>query len=94
MILSFKRIKKGADQTAGMRRLVYPFVIDRFSSVKAQLYGPLSSKRYKLGCASIGDSDQFAHPRSLTRLIGGLSMGSQAPNVSLGGSPNDSDLTV
>ena len=34
-------------------------------------YKPVSSKRYKLACASAEDSDQPVHPRSLIRVFGG-----------------------
>ena len=45
---------------------------------------PMSSKRYKLACAHIEDSDQTARPRSLIRAIDGRSMGCQGSNVSTG----------
>ena len=45
---------------------------------------PVSSKRHKLACAPIEDSDQPAHLRCLIRVVDGRSMGSQRPNVSSG----------
>ena len=44
----------------------------------------VSSKRYKLACAPIKDSDQPALLRSLIRVFDGCSMGSQGSNVSSG----------
>ena len=38
---------------------------------------PVSSKRYKLAWAPIGDSDQSAHMRSLIRVFDARSIGSQ-----------------
>ena len=46
---------------------------------------PESSKRYRLECAPIQDSDQIASPRNLIRLFDGRSMDSQWSNVSSGG---------
>ena len=43
------------------------------------LHEPVSSKRYKLACAPIKDSDQTEHQRSLVSLYEGLDMGSQEP---------------
>ena len=42
---------------------------------------PASSKRYKLACAPMEDSDQPAHPHSLIRVFNGRFMGSQRSNV-------------
>ena len=46
---------------------------------------PVSSKRYKLACAHIEDSDQTAQMRSLIRAYDWRSMGSQGSNGSEGG---------
>ena len=45
----------------------------------------MSSKRYKLACALIEDSDQPVHQHSLIRVFGGRSVGSQGSNNSSGG---------
>ena len=49
------------------------------------LIEPVSSKRYKLACAPIEDSDQPAQMRRLIRVFDGRSMGSQGFSVSSGG---------
>ena len=45
----------------------------RVASLEKQFLSqePVSSKRYKLACAHIEDSDQPAHPRSLIRVFDG-----------------------
>ena len=50
----------------------------------------VSSKRYTLVCAPIEDSDQHAHPHSLTRIFNGTvrSLSSQGSIVSLRGKLN------
>ena len=50
-------------------------------------YESESSKRYKLACVPIKDSDQPAHLHSLIRVFNGHSMGSQSPHVSSGRKP-------
>ena len=45
----------------------------------------VSSKRYKLACAPIEDSDQPAHARSLIRVFDGRTIGRQVFNVSSSG---------
>ena len=41
----------------------------------------VSSKWYKLACATIKDSDQLAHPYNLIRVFDGCSIGSQGSNI-------------
>ena len=45
---------------------------------------PVSSKRYKLACALIEDSDESEHPCSSIRAFDGHSMGSQGSYFSSG----------
>ena len=54
--------------------------------INIRVFEPGSNKIYKLAWAPIGHSDQTAHVRSLIKVFGGRSMGSQRSNVSSGGS--------
>ena len=64
---------------------VFQFPIIFLKFLFAGLFEAVSSKRYKMVCASIKNSDQPAHPRSLIRVFDGRSTGSQGSNFSSGG---------
>ena len=51
---------------------------------KRRIIEPVSSKRYKMACTYIEDSDQPVHPHSLIRFFSRRSMGSQGSNVPSG----------
>ena len=57
-------------------------------------YEQVSSKRYKLTCTPIKDSDQPAHPQSLIRVFNVRSMGNEGSNVSSHRKLYASDYTV
>ena len=79
-------IAKFRDTCTCYSRIMIPHIkvyLLKTETATVSIFEPVSSKRYKLACAHIENSEQPAHPCNLIRVFDGRSMGSKGAYFSL-----------